>query len=42
MIDRPEQQRAFFDANGYLAGQTPSQPEPLKPGERPPIDPDAT
>ena len=29
-------------SNGYLAGQTPSQPEPLKPGERPPIDPDAT
>jgi sec-independent protein translocase protein TatB len=32
-------------ANGstsYLAGQTQSAPEPLKPGERPPIDPDAT
>ncbi|GHG27799.1 MULTISPECIES: Sec-independent protein translocase protein TatB [Amycolatopsis] len=28
--------------NGYLAGQTQSAPEPLKPGERPPIDPDAT
>jgi sec-independent protein translocase protein TatB len=27
-------------SNGYLA--TPSAPEPLKPGERPPIDPDAT
>jgi sec-independent protein translocase protein TatB len=29
-------------SNGYLAGPVPSQPEPLKPGERPPIDPDAT
>jgi sec-independent protein translocase protein TatB len=29
-------------SNGYLAGQTQSAPEPLKPGERPPIDPDAT
>ncbi|MEU4249146.1 Sec-independent protein translocase protein TatB [Amycolatopsis sp. NPDC026612] len=29
-------------SNSYLAGQTPSAPEPLKPGERPPIDPDAT
>ncbi|GLY41675.1 sec-independent protein translocase protein TatB [Amycolatopsis sp. NBRC 101858] len=28
-------------SNGYLAGQA-KQPEPLKPGERPPIDPDAT
>jgi sec-independent protein translocase protein TatB len=28
--------------NGYTAAQTQSQPEPLKPGERPPIDPDAT
>jgi sec-independent protein translocase protein TatB len=27
-------------SNGYLA--TPSAPEPLKPGERPPVDPDAT
>ena len=29
-------------SNGYTAGPTHSQPEPLKPGERPPIDPDAT
>jgi sec-independent protein translocase protein TatB len=29
-------------SNGYTAAQTPSQSEPLKPGERPPIDPDAT
>ncbi|QKV76160.1 Sec-independent protein translocase protein TatB [Amycolatopsis sp. Hca4] len=29
-------------SNGYLAGQTQTPPEPLKPGERPPIDPDAT
>ncbi|HET6707679.1 Sec-independent protein translocase protein TatB [Amycolatopsis sp.] len=29
-------------STGYLAGQTQSAPEPLKPGERPPIDPDAT
>jgi len=29
-------------SNGYLAGQTQPAPEPLKPGERPPIDPDAT
>ncbi|MFI5590589.1 Sec-independent protein translocase protein TatB [Amycolatopsis sp. NPDC051758] len=30
-------------SNGYTVGQTQqSQPEPLKPGERPPIDPDAT
>lgn len=28
-------------SNGYAAGQA-KQPEPLKPGERPPIDPDAT
>lgn len=28
--------------NGYTAAQTKPQPEPLKPGERPPIDPDAT
>ena len=29
-------------SNGYTAGPAQSQPEPLKPGERPPIDPDAT
>ncbi|WIV58419.1 Sec-independent protein translocase protein TatB [Amycolatopsis nalaikhensis] len=29
-------------SNGYTVGQTQSAPEPLKPGERPPIDPDAT
>ena len=29
-------------SNGYTVGQTQTQPEPLKPGERPPIDPDAT
>ena len=29
-------------SNGYTAGPVQSQPEPLKPGERPPIDPDAT
>lgn len=29
-------------SNGYTAAQTKPQPEPLKPGERPPIDPDAT
>ena len=28
-------------SNGYTVGQT-QQSEPLKPGERPPIDPDAT
>ena len=27
-------------SNGYTVGQ--AQPEPLKPGERPPVDPDAT
>jgi sec-independent protein translocase protein TatB len=29
-------------SNGYTAAQAQSKPEPLKPGERPPIDPDAT
>ncbi|WP_410590812.1 Sec-independent protein translocase protein TatB [Amycolatopsis sp. lyj-23] len=29
-------------SNGYAGGQTQPAPEPLKPGERPPIDPDAT
>lgn len=28
--------------NGSTVGQTRSAPEPLKPGERPPVDPDAT
>jgi len=28
--------------NGHTVGQTQAAPEPLKPGERPPIDPDAT
>jgi sec-independent protein translocase protein TatB len=29
-------------SNGYTAPQPQAQPEPLKPGERPPVDPDAT
>jgi sec-independent protein translocase protein TatB len=30
------------NGSSYPVGQTQSAPEPLKPGERPPIDPDAT